>query len=79
MIFTVGQELSLRGISQLSAITDSALTYKTDVKYNGITKKVYKISRGSKMGIVKRSDGTLAKYKNTATHELGHLLGWAGH
>lgn len=31
------------------------------------------------MGIVKRSDGTLAKYKNTATHELGHLLGWAGH
>lgn len=60
-------------------ITNSALTYKTDVKYNGITKKVYKISSGSKMGIVKRSDGTLAKYKNTATHELGHLLGWAGH
>lgn len=63
----------------MNGVTRNDSTYKADVKYNGVTKKVYKISSGSKMAIVKRSDGTLAKYKNTATHEMGHLLGWVGH
>lgn len=51
----------------------------TSVKYKNVKKSVYQLQAGGKMAIVEMSDRTAANYKNTATHEMGHLFGWDGH
>lgn len=49
------------------------------VTYNGATKTVKATKIGSKMCVVEFSGKTANGYKNTATHEMGHLFGWKGH
>lgn len=51
----------------------------TTVSYNGSLRYVYEIAGGGSVGIVEKNGRTATDYKNTATHEMGHLFGWKGH
>ena len=51
----------------------------TTMTYMGSPRTVSALQAGSRMCVVEISGRTANGYKNTATHEMGHLFGWYGH
>ena len=53
--------------------------YQATVLYGYANKDVYRYTSGSRYCVVERDGASYSDYKYTATHEMGHMLGWHGH
>ena len=75
-LITVFPSLAI-GDTGMSVRGSTLTTYSAS--YAGIVRMIHQYDAGGKFCVVQNTTSNANNYKNTALHELGHIIGWRGH